>query len=540
MSNTSFPYKTTQDIKQILLDRQEIALIDVREEALFAQAHPLFAVNISLSKLEIETFNLIPNLNTLIVLYDYDEGDAVIAAERLQQLGYRNIYLLQGNLKGWYQAGGELFKDVNVPSKSFGELVESQRHTPSLSAEEVKQLIDQQANIIIVDARRFDEYQTMNIPGSISVPGAELVLRTPALAESADTQIIVNCAGRTRSIIGTQSLLNAGIKNPVYALRNGTIGWTLAGFGLEQQQSRQFSDISNEQKQQAAAQAAQVAAQAGVKTVDYQQVKQWLDQTNRTTYLFDVRTPQEYDAGHLPQSRSTPGGQLVQETDHFASVRGARIVLVDNSDLTRANMTASWLSQMGWETYVLTDLKAEDFKEKGAWLAKTAPVPDIPSISPTQLNDWLNQHHDKTLPQKTLVLDVTASANYLKQHIPGAWYILRGQAGKHIHKIPDLNSYSRIVVTCGSSLLARFAAAELLQQQLKQAVYVLEGGNQAWVKQNLPLEHSPQLASPLIDRYRRPYEGTDNSSQAMQDYLDWEFGLVQQLQHDGTHGFFVI
>ena len=534
MSNTSFPYKTTAEIKQILLDRQEIALIDVREEALFAQAHPLFAVNISLSKLETETLNRIPNLNTLIVLYDNDEGDAAIAAQRLQQLGYHNIYLLQGNLKGWHQAGGELFKDVNVPSKSFGELVESQRHTPSLSAEEVKQLIDRQANIIIVDARRFDEYQTMNIPGSISVPGAELVLHTPALAHSSDTQIIVNCAGRTRSIIGTQSLVNAGIKNPVFALRNGTIGWTLAGFDLEQQQSRQFSDINGEQKQQAAAQAAQVAAQAGVKVVDYQQVQQWLGQTERTTYLFDVRTPQEYEAGHLPLSRSTPGGQLVQETDHFASVRGARIVLVDNSDLTRANMTASWLSQMGWETWVISDLKAADFSVKGGWPAKTAPVPDIASVSPKQLNDWLNQHHDKTL-----VLDVTASANYLKQHIPTAWYILRGQAGRHIHKIPDLNSYSRIVVTCGTSLLARFAAAEL-QQQLKQAVYVLEGGNQAWVKQNLPLEHSPQLASPLIDRYRRPYEGTDNSTQAMQDYLDWEFGLVQQLQHDGTHGFFVI
>lgn len=539
MSTSTFTYKTTAEIKQILLDRQEIALIDVREEALFAQAHPLFALNISLSKLEIETLNRIPNLNTLIVLYDNDEGDAAIAAQRLQQLGYDNVHLLQGNLKGWHQAAGELFKDVNVPSKSFGELVESQRHTPSLSAEEVKQLIDQQANIIIVDARRFDEYQTMNIPGSISVPGAELVLRTPALADNADTQIIVNCAGRTRSIIGTQSLLNAGIKNPVFALRNGTIGWTLAGFNLEQQQSRQFNSINSEQKQAAAIQAAQVAAQAGVKAVDYQQIQQWLGQTERTTYLFDVRTPQEYEAGHLPQSRSTPGGQLVQETDHFASVRGARIVLADNSDLTRANMTASWLSQMGWETYVLTDLKAEDFNEEGAWSAKTAPVPEIASISPKQLNDWLNQHHDKSLPQKTLVLDVTASANYLKQHIPTAWHILRGQVSKHIQNIPDLAAYSRIVLTCGTSLLARFAAAEL-QQHVTQAVYVLDGGNQAWVRQNLPLEHSPQLASPLIDRYRRPYEGTDNSTQAMQDYLDWEFGLVQQLQQDGTHGFFVI
>ncbi|MFV3015241.1 hypothetical protein ACM9HO_05975, partial [Pseudomonas sp. KHB2.9] len=45
---------------------------------------------------------------------------------------------------------------------------------------------------------------------------------------------------------------------------------------------------------------------------------------------------------------------------------------------------------------------------------------------------------------------------------------------------------------------------------------------------------------PRIDRYRRPYEGTDNPKEAMQAYLDWEFGLVEQLARDGTHGFYVI
>ena len=43
-----------------------------------------------------------------------------------------------------------------------------------------------------------------------------------------------------------------------------------------------------------------------------------------------------------------------------------------------------------------------------------------------------------------------------------------------------------------------------------------------------------------IDRYRRPYEGTHNRREAMQAYLDWEFGLVEQLGRDGTHGFHVI
>ena len=107
------------------------------------------------------------------------------------------------------------------------------RHTPSLPADEVAALIAGDANLAILDVRRPDEFATMNIPGSVSVPGAELVLRAGGVAPDPETTIIVNCAGRTRSIIGTQSLINAGIANRVLALRNGTIGWTLAKQQLE-------------------------------------------------------------------------------------------------------------------------------------------------------------------------------------------------------------------------------------------------------------------------------------------------------------------
>ena len=142
--------------------------------------------------------------------------------------GYSNVRALEGGLQGWNDAGYELFQDVNSYAKAFGELVESRRHTPSLSADEVAALIARKADIAILDVRRFDEYATMNIPGSISVPGGELVLRAGEAAPDPDTTIIVNCAGRTRCIIGAQSLINAGVPNPVVALRNGTIGWTLA------------------------------------------------------------------------------------------------------------------------------------------------------------------------------------------------------------------------------------------------------------------------------------------------------------------------
>ncbi|HXR02203.1 MAG TPA: rhodanese-like domain-containing protein, partial [Pseudomonas sp.] len=234
------------DIRQALLAREEVALVDVREEAPFAQAHPLFAANIPLSKLELEVLSRIPRRDTAITLYDNGEGLLPLALERLSALGYSDVKTLEGGLQGWRDAGGELFIDVNVPSKAFGELVEHHRHTPSLAAEEVKQLLDSHADVVVLDARRFDEYQTMSIPTGVSVPGAELVLRARELAPDPNTRIIVNCAGRTRSIIGTQSLVNAGLPNPIAALRNGTIGWLLAGQTLDHGQARRFSPVSSQ------------------------------------------------------------------------------------------------------------------------------------------------------------------------------------------------------------------------------------------------------------------------------------------------------
>ena len=403
------------DIRNLLLVRQEIGLIDVREEAEFARGHPLFAAQIPLRRIAEEAQWRIPRAETPIVVYDNGEGLAAQAVTELRDLGFTQVAELAGGLAGWRDAGFELFEDVNSYSKAFGELVEHRRHTPSLPAPDVQALIDENADIAILDARRFDEYATMSIPTGRSVPGAELVLRAPAAAPDPDTTIIVNCAGRTRSIIGTQSLINAGLPNKVHALRNGTIGWTLAGQALAtgQQQSVGFSDadiaIARDR-------ARDVAYRAGVRRISAAEFAFLKQDKQRTLYPFDVRQPAEFAAGHIPGFRNAPGGQLVQETDHFASVRGARLVLADDLG-SRADMTASWLAQLGWDVFVLDGA----FSEELATGTDGAPTP-------------------------------------------------RGPEG----------------------------------------------------------------------RYKRPYEGTDNAEAAMQAYLDWEYGLVAQLERDGTHGFFVI
>lgn len=404
---------TPADVRRALLLREEIALLDLRHEAGFATGHPLFAANMAVDRIAIEAAVRLPRKDTPVVLYDDGEGLVAAGAERLAALGYSNVRALDGGLKAWRAAGYEVFEDVNSYSKAFGELVEARRHTPSFSADEVAKLIADKANIAILDVRSFDEYATMNIPGSVSVPGAELVLRAGQAAPDPDTTIIVNCAGRTRSIIGTQSLINAGVPNKVRALRNGTIGWTLARHTLAHGADRRGAIGPFEG---GPANARDVAYRAGVRHIGENEMSALVAESSRTLYRFDVRDAEEYAAGHLPGFRHYPGGQLVQETDMAAPVRGARILLTDGKGV-RADMTASWLAQMGWE------------------------------------------------------------------------------------------------------------------------VYVLEGGYAG------TLEVGPPLVLPRPDpahRYRRPYEGTDIAERAMQAYLDWEYGLVDQLRRDGTHGFYVI
>lgn len=519
-------------IRNKLLNKEEIAFLDVREENPHAQEHPLFAANLPLARIEVDAYGKLPKKDVPIVVLDDGEGFAELSAQRFIKLGYTDVSIFEGGVQGWKAAGGEVFKDVNVPSKSFGEFVESKRHTPSLSAQEVKQLIDSKEDVVVVDVRRFDEYNTMSIPTGISVPGAELVLRLPELAPNPKTKVIVNCAGRTRSIIGTQSLINAGIPNEVNALRNGTIGWTLAGQELDKGQSRKFQEVSESTKNEAAIRARSVADRAGVKRATLEDVKNWKTQSDRTTYFFDTRTPEEYESGHLPGFRSVPGGQLVQETEMVAPVRGARIVLVDPSGGgVRANMPASWLAQMAWDVYVLDNVSTSELIEKGSWQAPLPELPQVKSVDANTASQWLKTDSN------TIAIDFSTHANYLKGHIPGSWYALRSELANAIQKIPQVDRY---LITSSPAQLSLFIASEL-QSLTNAEVLVLEGGNASWIAAGLTLEKGEShLASPPQDRYKRPYEGTSVDPAAMQAYLDWEFGLVEQLGRDGTHHFWVL
>jgi rhodanese-related sulfurtransferase len=219
--------------RQWLDDGGEIAFIDIREEGQFGLEHPLLAINIPYSRLEIEIGARVPRRSTRILLIGTDDAASDKAARRLHAIGYADIHAISGGVAAWARAAFQLFEGVNVPSKAFAEIVEQELLTPHLSAAELQKLFEQKTDLVLLDSRTAEEFERFHVPGAVSCPGAELAYRIDDLVQRPETLVVVSCAGRTRGIIGAQTLINAGIRNRVVALAGGTQGWRLAGLQLE-------------------------------------------------------------------------------------------------------------------------------------------------------------------------------------------------------------------------------------------------------------------------------------------------------------------
>jgi rhodanese-related sulfurtransferase len=504
-------------VQSALASSGEIALLDVREQGVHYRGHPFFACSAPLSRLELVVGDLVPRRSVPIVVLDGGaDGLAGPAADRLAGMGYSDVAILEGGCGGWKAAGGELFSGVNVPSKAFGEFIEHAHSTPRIAAEELKRLKDENRKLVILDSRPFEEYHRMNIPGGVDVPGAELVWRVHDLASDPDTLVVVNCAGRTRSIIGCQSLRNAGLANRVVALKDGTMGWDLAGLECERGATRVAPPPSAEGKRKALEAAKRVAARFDVKFTTPEEIQRWKRDGSRTLYLLDVRTRQEFEQSHVAGSRHAPGGQLVQASDEYVAVRNARAVLID-PERVRAVMTASWLQQMGWnDVHVLDHIAG-------------LPIESGPRGAP-EVTKWKSVCSPESVTGA--VLDLSTSLRFHHAHIPGAWWGVRSRLRAAREKIGPA---SALVLTSEDGLLAHLAAAEATGLWPEAQVSVLEGGNAAWVASGRATESGVERATTTRDDvWYKPYDHASDYKKHARDYLAWEVALIEQMKRDPT------
>ncbi len=517
------PLVTAIELREMLGDGEELALLDVREEGVFAAGHLFTAACLPLSRLELLLDKGVPRRTTRVVLCDGDETLAQRAAAAMRRFGYRNISVLQGGVEAWRAAGFELFSGINVPSKAFGEHVEHACETPRIGAAELKARMDAGEDMVVLDSRPASEYRVMNIPGALDCPGAELAYRIHEIVKRPETLVVVNCAGRTRSILGAQSLINAGLPNRVVALKNGTMGWHLAGLALEHGSTREAPAPGEAALGRARESAARIAKRFGVAKISPAELDRIRRDTTRTLYCFDVRSPEEYRESHLAGFANAPGGQLVQATDRYAAVRNARIVLAD-SDGVRATMTASWLLQMGWPEVSVLEAPAGAPRVKGVEPPRVLGMENakVDEVSAAELRRRLDTG-------ESTVLDFATSIEYRDGHVPGAWFAVRSRLRDALARIGEAGDW---VFTSPDGVFAKLAALDA-RGITAARVRVLTGGTAAWIAAGFTLERGTEhLASATDDIYYRPYDGQSQVEQAMKDYLDWEVALAEQIRRE--------
>jgi len=530
---------TAETLLGWITDGQELALLDAREDGEFGTSHLFWAVPCGLARREIRARALLSRLSVRVCCVDDGRGIAEELGAWLESIGCTGVAILDGGTKAWEAAGNILFSGVNVPSKAFGEWVEHHYGTESVDATELKAWIDAGRDMVVLDSRTIEEFTRMSIPTGISVPGGELAYRIGDIAPDPKTLVVVNCAGRTRSILGAESLRRAGIPNKVVALRNGTMGWELAGLRCERGRTERYQPGYPKTAALALQRARAFAEHSGVGVIGPLDLTRFEDDPDRTLYVLDVRDPVEFRAGHRPGSRNAPGGQLVQATDTWIGVRNARIVLVDDTGV-RARMAAAWLRQMGHRDVFVVEGGLEAIRTTGA-----APIAVPELAAPVDLIDVSGLQHLQDSGDGTVVLDLARSVEFRDGHIPGAVWGVRTRLAP---LAAQLAAARHVVITSPDGMLARLAVAEVKALALGTRdtprgqgpdIRVLEGGTQAWHAFGRPLvkDRTAPPDEACIDFYLRPYDRNSGIEDAMNAYLTWEIDLVREIERDATIAF---
>ena len=510
-------------VRDLLSDGKEIAFFDVREGGQFGDGHPFFAVSVPYSNFEVRLVELAPALVVRMVLYDNDDGIAGLAAARAEALGYTKVSIMAGGAAAWGAAGYTLYKGEHLPSKTFGELLEIGNHTPNLTSEQVMALKAENPNHIIVDSRPYGEYNNFNIPGGICCPNGESTLRIGELVPDPETTIIVNCAGRTRSILGAETLRAFGLPNPVYALENGTQGWFLAGLQREEGATRTYPDAPTSEAKLAPLRERAEArvAKTGLKFVEPEEAAAWLADTTRSTYLIDVRSDEEFEADGIPGSRHALGGQLVQGIDLWVGVRGGRVIVMDN-EMIRAPMMANWIHQIGYDVAILRG---------GVDAMRGIAIPEVSTFGAEPVAAAAKDQ----LGNAQLV-DLRSPRAYRAGHIEGATWSIRPRFERL-----GLTAEKPVVLITSDDGIAGLAVQRLGELGITN-VQQLSGDEATWREAGLKIVATPNEPSDadgieLVYHWQHRNNPNGGDPAAAHAYLDWEIGLVDQLDQQERDSF---
>lgn len=522
------------DLYDALRQGDTLALLDVREHGEYNRAHIAGATALPRRLIEQRLARLVPFAGVRVVLYDDTGARAALAARTLERMGYADVAVLAGGIMGWVTEGYPTEWGMNVPSKDFGERVEVRQHVPSIDARELRARIERGDEVVILDTRTPEEYRRACIPGGRNVPGGELAYRIGEIvADAPDATVVVNCAGRTRSIIGTRTLQRLGLPN-VVGLKNGTSGWVLAGYQLEVGADRDaLPEPSPASRQLADRFARRVAAEDGVTLLAVGALRDLMARATReTVYLVDVRTEQEFSAGHIPGFWWFPGGQAVQRADDLVAVRTGHVVFCDDA-IARAAITGSWFRQLGFPNvyavvggtaaWVAAGLELEAGMAEPEPFGLASARESVRHVPAATVRDLLG------MSAPPAAIFVGTSREFAAGHPPGSRWVPRGWLELRIEDlIPD---WTEPIVVIDTDETGALLAARTLEGIGYHDVSVLAGGIRGLRAAGLPVEQglsgimeSPDDVVPA---------GTDRSPADMIEYLRWEEALGAKYAEGG-------
>jgi rhodanese-related sulfurtransferase len=502
------------ELKTLLESTGLYAVIDVRDWGEFSLGQIPGASCIPRGSLEKYMAVLVPQKGVKTVLYCDTGQRSARAATTLETLGYTDVSILDGGLKSWQAAGGETIHGWSLRGKEYGERLQVEEQIPDLTAAELHTRLQQGEKFYIFDTRTEPEFQALHLPGAYCTPGGQLALMATDTVQDQNRPIIINCAGRTRSLLGAHLLRRMGFSN-VYALKGGTGAWRIAGHGneLESGSGATLPPVSAAGQVACAQFAERVASEDGIPFLSPEELRARQEQ-GKLLYLLDVRQLDEYQAGHIPGALFCPGTQAALLVECLVGVKNATVVTMCDGR-ARAILVASLLKGAGYPQVSVLDGGTKAWVDQGFGLAAGAPqeidygqpvwmarlLQGLPSgIEPQELpipglaeaSAQATFITPEVLQSKLVsserpaLLDVRSAGDFATAHIPGSRWLSQGNLDLQIEQVVP-NKATPLVLMCRRGKLSPLSVPTLKDMGYQQ-VAILQGGFAAWKAAQFPVE----------------------------------------------------
>jgi rhodanese-related sulfurtransferase len=507
-------------LRSLRLSKQPHTLLDVREPPLADGGHIAGATVVPLADVELRLDALLPVRESPAVVYDDDDGRAQVAADMLRRHGLEDVSVLEGGFPAWQAAGGPVERGRNVPSKRFGETVLKEDPDLFIEPQELQAGLDSDHPPVVFDVRTPPEHRREHVPDACNVPGFGVVLAAQQLDRS--TPIVVHCTGRTRGIIAARSLRLAGFEN-ARALRDGTMGWILAGLDVDRGDGRP-PPVRGPAERSLLQRARAAAADAGALEVQPKEAAALLEErTVGCAYALDLREPDEGSPGGARGFVPVGSGQLVQQLDEHVAIRGAGVILACDGG-PRAYLAAYWLRRLGTPEVRVMEGGLPTWHANGLpWWSGHAPEPAALDHARREVRQ-LAPDRAAALARRAenAVLSVDPSPAFARAHLPGATWVPRNWLELRARGWWQ-EATTTLIVSCEDGRRSVLAAAAL-QRLGYQDVHVVEGGVRGWSRAGLEVATGVEtLPSDPGDVWRHPL---DIGPEAMRAYLHWEVQLT--------------